>query len=75
MKIEYLSEIIANLAKSHPGADVCVTFPSRHAGRPTTKRGNITGHRTSISTHPAIGPTVFIEVEYARSENITEGQA
>lgn len=74
MKIEHLSEIIANLAKSHPKADVYVTFPSRHAGRPTTKRGNITGHRTSISTHPVIGPTVFIEIEHARSENIAEDQ-
>lgn len=69
MKIEHLAEIVASLAKHHPGADVAISFPSRHAGRPTTRRGTITGHRTSIPTHSALSPTVWIEVEHTRSEN------
>ncbi|HLO78158.1 MAG TPA: hypothetical protein VK196_17015 [Magnetospirillum sp.] len=70
MKIEEFSEIIASLAKNHPGAKVYVSYPARHAGKPVTRRGTITGHRTSLSTHPVVGPTVWLEIEHSRSGNV-----
>ena len=72
MKVAEFAEIIASIAKNHPDADVVVGYPSRHAGRPTTKRGGITGYRMGINRHPAVKPTLWIEVEYARSENAEE---
>lgn len=72
MKVEHLRDILISLAQNHPEADVCISYPSRHAGRPTTKRGDITGHRTFMPSHPALSPTVFIEVEHSRSENIND---
>lgn len=72
MKIEHLRDILISLAQHHPDADVCVAYPARHAGRPTTRRGNITGHRTSIPGHFALKPTVLIEIEHARSENVSD---
>ena len=66
MKVAHFAEIIAAIAKNHPDAEVVVSYPSRHAGRPTTRRGQITGYRTSIPSHPAL--TLWIEIEHARSE-------
>ena len=72
MKIEQLVDILTALAKNHPGADVAMSYPARHAGKPTTRRGYITGHRTSIPSHPALRPTIWIELEHTRSKNAEE---
>lgn len=72
MKVAEFAEILASIAKNHPEADVRVCFPSRHAGRPTTKLGSITGYRIGVSEHPAVKPNLRIEIEYARSENVEE---
>ena len=70
MKVAHFAEIIASIAKNHPDADVVVSYPARHAGRPTTRRGHITGYRTSIPSHSVLSETLWIEIEYAKSERV-----
>ena len=72
MKLAHFSEIIASIAKNHPDAEVVVSYPARHAGHPTTRRGTITGYRTSVSDHPAVTPTLWIEIEHSRSGNVKD---
>jgi hypothetical protein len=72
MKLAHFSEIIASIAKNHPDADVFVNYPARHAGHPTTRRGSITGYRTSVPDHPAFKPTLWIEIEHSRSGNVKD---
>lgn len=72
MKLAHFSEIIASIAKNHPEAEVVVSYPARHAGKPTTRRGTITGYRTSVSDHPAVTPTLWIEIEHSRSGNVKD---
>jgi hypothetical protein len=67
MKLDHFAEIIASIAKNHPEADVVVSYPARHAGKSTTRRGNITSYRTSVPCHPVLKPTLWIEIEHARS--------
>ena len=72
MKIEQLRDIIDALAKTHPDSNVFVAYPARHGGRPTTRRGLVTGHRTTIHTIGGLHHTIVLEVENARAENISD---
>jgi len=69
MKLSEFAEIVADMAKNHPEAEVVVSYPARHAGKAVTRRGNITGYRTTLSHHPVVPTTLWIEIEYARSVN------
>lgn len=70
MKIEHFLEIVSSLAKCHPDADVYVAYPITYRGNKTTKRGDISGHRTHLCSHPAIGDSIYIEVEGARAAEV-----
>ena len=72
MKLAHFAEIIADMAKNHPEAEVVVSYPARHAGHPVTRRGDITGYRTTLPGHPVVPVTLWIEVEHARSVNADE---
>lgn len=72
MKIEQLIEILTSLAAAHPTADVRFAYPSRHAGRPTTRRGTLTGHRTHLMSHPAVSHSITLEIEHARANEIED---
>lgn len=74
MRVEEFAEILASIAKNHPNAEVKICYPARHAGRPTTRHGGVTGYRIGVSSHPAVRPTLRIEVEHARSENVEDAQ-
>lgn len=75
MKIDEFAEIIASMAKNHPEAEVVFSYPARHAGRPTTKRGGITGYRASVSDNPVVKPTVWIEIDYSRSTSVKDADS
>lgn len=66
MKVAQLSEILASIAKNHPDADVVVTYPARHAGRPTSRHGNISGYRVTVSSHPVVRPKLWIQLDDVR---------
>lgn len=72
MKIEQLRDIVDALAKTHPDATVFIAYPARHGGRPTTRRGQVTGHTTRIHTIGGLHHTIILEVEHARAENISD---
>jgi hypothetical protein len=72
MKIEQLIEILTSLATAHPAADVTFAYPSRHAGRPQSKRGNLTGHHTHLMSHPALSDMVVLQIAHARARDIED---
>ena len=72
MKIEQLIEILSSLAAAHPTADVKFAYPSRHAGKPSTRRGELTGHHTHLMSHPALSHSIVLEIEYARAKDIED---
>jgi hypothetical protein len=72
MKIRQLIEILSSLAAAHPNADVTFAYPSRHAGRPQSKRGNLTGHHTHLMSHPALSDMVVLQIAHARARDIED---
>lgn len=74
MKIEQLADIATMLAKCHPGSDVKVCYTVKHGKGWKTKHVDITGHRVSIFTHPALKPTITFEVNHSRSREVEDAE-
>jgi len=72
MKIEQLIEILTSLAAAHPKADVKFAYPARHAGKPTTRRGKLTGHHTHLMSNPVLNHSIVLEIEHARARDIED---
>jgi len=72
MKIENLIEMLSNLAASHPKADVSFCYPSRHGGKPSTKRGKVTGYKIHLMSSPVLDHMVVFEIEHARANEIDD---